>query len=58
MNNATSNGNCIQMKEATGMLASKMIGITTIIMVAIDKKRVKRPIIIFVGNDLRKSSSE
>ncbi|KAM2853231.1 hypothetical protein FF1_023842 [Malus domestica] len=27
-------------------------------MVAIDKKRVKRPIIIFVGKDLLKSSSE
>ncbi|KAB2606765.1 hypothetical protein D8674_006482 [Pyrus ussuriensis x Pyrus communis] len=71
MNNSTSNGNCIHMNEVTGTPASKMLGITigdfpssimpqekTIIMVAIDKNRVKRPIIILVGKDLEKSSLE
>ncbi|KAB2610772.1 hypothetical protein D8674_018804 [Pyrus ussuriensis x Pyrus communis] len=68
----TRRGNCIQANKVTGTLESSMVGITihdcrrtiirraaenAIIMVAIAKKRVARPIIIFVGKDLRKSSS-
>lgn len=55
------------MNEATGIMANNMLGITidsflssimqraqgkTIIMVTIDKKRVKSPAIIFAGKDL------
>lgn len=60
------------MKRLTGILAKQMMGITihdwsrsmikraaekAIIIVAIEKKRVERPIIIFLGKDSRKSSS-
>ncbi|KAG2669398.1 hypothetical protein I3760_14G033100 [Carya illinoinensis] len=68
---STRRGNCINIKRVTGTLAKQIIGITihdwsrsmskrvaenAIIMVAIEKKMVKRPIIIFLGKDLRKSS--
>lgn len=60
------------MKRVTGTLAKQITGMTihecsrnitkraaekAIIIVAIEKKSVERPIIIFVGKDLRKSSS-
>ncbi|KAG2673959.1 hypothetical protein I3760_13G113400 [Carya illinoinensis] len=72
MNISTRRRNCIITKRAIGTPAKQMIGSTihdcsrsmikraaekAIIMVAIEKKRVERPIIIFVGKDLRKSSS-
>jgi hypothetical protein len=61
------------MNKVTGTLAKQMAGMkiheysrniikivaeNAIIMVAMEKKRVKRPIIIFDGNDFRKSSSK
>ena len=69
---STRRGNCINTKRVTGTLAKQMTGMTihdcshsirkraaekAVIMAAIEKKRVERPIIIFVGKDLRKSSS-
>ncbi|KAL6289338.1 hypothetical protein ACE6H2_006848 [Prunus campanulata] len=69
---STRRGNCIQINKVIGTLARKMIGITihncswiimkraeekATIMVAIEMNKVERPIIIFVGKDLRKSSS-
>lgn len=68
----TRRGNCIHTNEATGMLASKMLGMmdhdsasnimiraeeNAIIIATMERKRVKRAIIIFVGKFLRKSSS-
>ena len=68
----TRRGNCINTKRVTGILAKKMTGSKihdsprsisksaaekAVIMAGIENKRVKRPIIIFVGKDLRKSSS-
>ena len=64
--------NCIHAKRVTGTLARQMTKMTTrdfpgrimkreaqkvIIMVAMERIRVERPIIIFMGKDLRKSSS-
>jgi hypothetical protein len=63
---------CINMNVLTGRIAKQMTEMRShnfpgsiliravekaITMVVIEKKRVKRPIIIFLGNDLRKSSS-
>ena len=64
--------NCINVNRATGTPARQMTGMTVhdfpcrmmkrqaqkvIIMVAIEKIRVERPIIIFLGKDSRKSCS-
>jgi phosphoribosylformylglycinamidine (FGAM) synthase PurS component len=69
---STRRGNCNIMKKVTGIVASSTIGIITCnlpsniiirasqkvtIMVAMEKKSVERPIINFLGKDLRKSSS-
>jgi len=69
---STRRGNCITTNKVTGTLAKQMTGMKNqdclpnitkraaqkdIIMDAIEKKRVESPIIIFVGKDLRKSSS-
>ncbi|KAK4593433.1 hypothetical protein RGQ29_017514 [Quercus rubra] len=69
---ATRRGNCINTKRVIGILAKQMTGLKihdcscsirkraaekAIIMAAIEKKRVERPIIIFLGKDSRKSSS-
>jgi hypothetical protein len=70
---STRRGNCSRAKSVTGRLASSIIGKEihgkrsrsiiksvmpkVIIIVAIEKKRQERPTIIFVGKDLRKSSS-
>ncbi|ONI21703.1 hypothetical protein PRUPE_2G082400 [Prunus persica] len=69
---STRRGNCIQINKVTGTLATKIIGITihdsswitmkraeekATIMLAIEMNKVERPIIIFVGKDLRKSCS-
>jgi len=68
----TRRGNCINTKRVIGILAKQMTGLKihdcscsirkraaekAVIMAAIEKKRVERPIIIFLGNDSRKSSS-
>ena len=65
-------GNCISMNRVTGKVAKQMMGMKihvcpcsiikraaekAIIIVAIEKKRVERPMIIFLGKDSRKSSS-
>ena len=62
----------MHVNRVTGTLARQMTGMTThdfpgrimereaqkvIIMVAMERIRVERPIIIFLGKDLRKSSS-
>jgi hypothetical protein len=72
MNMSTRRGNCINMnrvigtpaKQKTGMKIhdvprsiSKRAAEKAIIMAAIEKKRVERPMIIFLGKDSRKSSS-
>jgi len=72
MNMSTRRGNCITPNNMTETQAKLMTGMIyrdcpsniieraaqkAIIMDAIEKKRVESPIIIFVGKDLRKSSS-
>lgn len=69
---STRKGNCIHTNEAIGRLESTVAGIAihdclgsirksaeekAIIMEAMERKRVNRPNIIFLGKDLRKSSS-
>ncbi|KAK4593440.1 hypothetical protein RGQ29_017519 [Quercus rubra] len=69
---ATRRGNCINTKRVIGILAKQIIGLKihdfscsirkraaekAIIMATIEKKRVERPIIIFLGKGSRKSSS-
>ena len=71
-NMSTRRLDCIHTNKIMGIPAKPMIGATVqyiprniskraaekaIIIVAIEKKRAKRPIIIFLGKDIRKSSS-
>lgn len=72
MNISARREKCINTKRVTGKLAKQTTGMTSpncpcsiikraaekaIIMVVMEKKRVKRPIIILLGKDSRKSSS-
>ena len=69
---STRRGNCNNMKMVTGILANKMVGIIRFrfpssiiirvaqkdtIMAATESKRVESPMINFLGNDSRNSSS-